>query len=205
MAEEKVFIQSKGPRIEALIDHAPGENGAIITHPHPQYGGNMNNNVVEAVVQAYREKEYTTLRFNFRGVGQSQGNYDQGVGEQEDVRAALVYIFKLGKSAIDLAGYSFGAWVNAQGLKTYDQIERLVMVSPPVNFMDFSFLDHNPRIKLVISGSEDDIAPPAMIKEMLPAWNPEAQFSIIKGADHFYWEKTGKIKRIIHSFLESKG
>ena len=204
MKEERVFIQAGEVKIEGLVDNAPGEKAVIVTHPHPLYGGDMSNNVVDTVVQAYRQKGYTTFRFNFRGVGQSEGNYDEGIGEQEDVLAGLSYLNGLGKSSIDLAGYSFGAWVNALGLKSFDHAKRMIMVSPPVNFIDFSFLGYNARIQLVIAGSEDDIAPPGMIKGMLQAWNPEVHFNIIQGADHFYGGKTDELKKIIRKFLDGK-
>jgi len=176
-----------------------------VTHPHPLYGGEMHSNVVEAVVRAYREKGYATLRFNFRGVGQSQGSYDEGVGEQADVAAALAYLAELGKTSIDLAGYSFGAWVNAQCTEALSDIHRMVMVSPPVNFMDFSFFRQCPKLRLVVAGSEDDIAPPAMIQEMLPVWNPNAVFKVIKGADHFYWGQTGEIEAVIGDLIDLEG
>ncbi|UCF85394.1 MAG: alpha/beta hydrolase [Desulfobacteraceae bacterium] len=204
MPEERIFIQAGEVRIEGLLDNAPGEKAVIVTHPHPLYGGEMNNNVVEAVLQAYREKGYTTLRFNFRGVGQSGGSFDEGIGEQEDVRAALSHLSELGKSSIDLAGYSFGAWVNALGLKGFDDAKRVIMVSPPVNFIDFSFLDYNAKIQLVIAGSKDDIGPPGMIEPMLATWNPEVGYKIIQGADHFYWGKTDEIKKIVRAFLDSE-
>ncbi len=203
MKEEAIVFQSQGFTIEGLFENAPGEKGVVVTHPHPLYGGDMHNNIVESVVKAYREEGYSTLRFDFRGAGQSDGNYDEGVGEQEDVRAALAYLDEFGKSSIDLAGYSFGAWVNALGLKGFEHVNRTVMVSPPVNFIDFSFLEYDSRIRLVISGSDDDIGPPGLIQDMIKKWNPEAQFHIIQGADHFYWGKTGEIERIIRAFLEN--
>jgi len=204
MKEERVFIQAGEVKIEGRVVNTPGEKAVIVTHPHPLYGGDMSNNVVETVVKAYRQKGYTTFRFNFRGVGQSEGNYDEGIGEQEDVRAGLSYLNGLGKSSIDLAGYSFGAWVNALGLKSFDHAKRMIMVSPPVNFIDFSFLGYNAKIQLVIAGSEDAIAPPGMIEEMLQAWNPEVHFNIIQGADHFYGGKTGGKQKIIRNFLDGK-
>lgn len=201
MAERKVYIESEGLKIEGLMDDSSGERAVIVTHPHPLHGGNMYNNVVESIVEAYREKGYSTLRFNFRGVDQSEGSYDQGVGEQENVRACINFLCEQGKPLIELAGYSFGAWVNAMGIGSFLQVERMLMVSPPVGVMDFSFLDYSPKIQMVIAASEDDIGPPAMIKDMLPVWNPDASFKIIQGADHFYWGKTSEIKRIIHDFL----
>ena len=204
MTEERIVVQSKGVRLEGLMENAPGDKAVVVTHPHPQFGGDMHNNVVESVVQAYGHKGYSSLRFNFRGVGNSEGSYDQGIGEQEDVKTALAYLGELGKSSIDLAGYSFGAWVNALGLNAFDHTKRMIMVSPPVNFIDFSFLGYNAKIQLVIAGSKDDIAPPEMIKGMLQSWNPEVHFNIIQGADHFYGGKTSEIVRIIQDFLDGE-
>ena len=202
MTEEIIFFRSGGLKIEGMLDSAPGAKAVVITHPHPLYGGDMYSNVVESVTRAFRKSGYTTLRFNFRGVGKSEGVHDEGIGEQEDVGAALEYLGELGNSFVDLAGYSFGAWVNAMGLGRFELVERMIMVSPPVNFIDFSLLGYDPKIKLVIAGSNDDIAPPGMIQKMLPAWNPEARFEIIQGADHFYLGKTGEIEDIVRNFLE---
>ena len=183
MKEERVFFKSNGLKIEGLISEGQTRNGVVVTHPHPLYGGEMHSNVVESVVRAYGKKGYTTLRFNFRGVGRSEGGYDNGTGEQEDVRAAVTFLRGLGKTSIDLAGYSFGAWVNAQCIESLTDVNRMIMVSPPVNFLDFSFLEYSEKIRLVIAGSEDDIASTAMIKDMIPVWNPEAEFNRVR----LYW------------------
>ncbi len=205
MAEETVHIKSGSLKIEGLLDNTPGEKAVIVTHPHPLYGGNMHSNVVEAVLETYRDRGYSTFRFNFRGAGQSEGAFDDGIGEQEDVKAALAYLSDLGKSSIHLAGYSFGAWVNVLCLPGSAEVDKVVMVSPPVNFIDFSFLGCDPRILLVIAGAQDDIAPPEMIQKMITKWNPEARFRIIQGADHFYGGKTGDIKEVIKEFLDREG
>ena len=205
MKEERVVFTSQKLTIEGLISESQGQKGVVVTHPHPLYGGSMNNNVVESVVQSYRKKGYTTLRFNFRGVGESGGVYDNGTGEQEDVRAAVAYLTQLGKTSIDLAGYSFGTWVSARGIDGLSHVRRMVMVSPPVNFMDFSFFRLCPRLRLVITGSEDDIAPPGMIEAMLPVWSPDAVFRIVKGADHFYWGKIHEIQAAICGLIDLEG
>ena len=205
MKEERVSFKSNGLKIEGLISESQTRNGVVVTHPHPLYGGEMHNNVVESVVRAYGQKGYTTLRFNFRGVGRSEGGYDEGNGEQEDVRAAVAYLCGLGKTSIYLAGYSFGAWVNAQCIESLTDVKRMIMVSPPVNFLDFSFLKYCAKIRLVIAGSEDDIASPAMIKDMIPVWNSEAEFNIIKGADHFYCGKTGELEAVIGDLVDIEG
>ena len=201
MAEEKIFFESEGQQIEGLLEKLPGDPAVVITHPHPLYGGDMYNNVVEAIAQAYREQSYSTLRFNFMGVGQSEGKFDEGMGEQGNVLSAINYLADLGKKNIDLAGYSFGAWVGARGLKNFDRVKRLMMVSPPANSIDFSFLTNSPKLQMVIVGTEDDIAGPKKIETMMPTWNPKATLKIIQGADHFYAGKTYEIKSILHEFL----
>jgi uncharacterized protein len=161
----------------------------------------MHNNVVKAVANAYREQGYSTLRFNFRGVGLSEGDYDNGTGEQQDVHAALRYLTKLGKTKVDLAGYSFGSWVNALGIEAFTEAERLIMVSPPVDFIDFGFLKYNAKIQLVICGTLDDIAGYRNVERMLPSWNDQSTFRVIEGADHFYLGYEDEIKRVIGEFL----
>jgi alpha/beta superfamily hydrolase len=202
MAEEEIFFDSEGLKIEGLMENLEGEKAVVVTHPHPLYGGEMHNNVVEAIAQAYREQGYSTLRFNFRGVGRSEGAYDDGKGEQEDVRAALKFLSSLGKRRFDLAGYSFGAWVNALGREKIAQVRRMVMVSPPVNFVSFDFLKYEPKIKLVIVGSRDEIAGYKTIEKLMHEWNPKATLRIIEGADHFYWGYSEALKAIIGEFLD---
>lgn len=203
VAEKSVVFESGGLKLEGLLDRVEGDRGVVITHPHPQYGGTMHNNVVESLVKAYGKAGYTTLRFNFRGMGRSEGHYDEGVGEQADVGCAVAYLKNLGLSSVDLAGYSFGAWVNAQAIGTLNDVARMIMISPPVNFMDFSFLQYTPKIQLIIAGSRDDIAPPDMIQKMLPGWNKDTDLRIIQGADHFYWGETGEIESIVGDFLKT--
>jgi alpha/beta superfamily hydrolase len=202
MTEEKIVINSDKIRLEGIVKILHGDRGVVVTHPHPLHGGDMHNNVVEAVCRAYQEKGYSTLRFNFRGVGQSEGGYEEGIGEQDDVKAAIDYLSDLGKEEIDLAGYSFGSWVNALGINRYEKVKRAIMISPPVGLMDFSCLINNPKIRLVITGSEDEIADYRSVKDKITSWNRRAIFKVIKGADHFYWGNTGDLQKTIAEFLE---
>jgi len=199
MAEEKVFLEVDGLKIEGMLGSLPGEQGVVISHPHPLYGGSMHNSVVKTVAQAYREQGYSTLRFNFRGVEKSEGDFDNGVGEQEDVKAALK---TLGKKNMDLVGYSFGAWVNALGLPKFEKAQRFIMVSPPVSFINFSFLEYSPKIKLIICGTRDEIAEYKKVEKMLPKWNDQALFRVIQGADHFYSGYEEELKEILREFLK---
>ena len=198
---EKILIQSDNLQIEGLLDRRTTDKGAVISHPHPLYGGNMYAAGVESIVHAYWKKGYTTLRFNFRGVGSSQGLYDNGVGEQQDVLAALSFLSETGTTQIDLAGYSFGAWVNAHAVQPDTPVERMVLVSPPVGFMDFTKITAIDRLKLVVTGSRDQIAPAEQIETLLPSWNPEARLEIIEGADHFYAGYLDRLEKILDACL----
>lgn len=201
MAEQRVFITSGNLQLEALLDLVRGAAGVVVTHPHPLYGGDMENAVVEAVVRVYRSRGYSTLRFNFRGVGMSRGSYDDGRGEQEDVRSALRFLAAQGANKIDLAGYSFGAWVNLLANPVAARPERLILISPPVAFLDFSSVGFTPPLKLVVAGSRDQFAPPEQIRRLLPGWNPEARLEVVAGADHFYWGYGEALETILGDFL----
>ncbi|MBW2310254.1 MAG: alpha/beta hydrolase [Deltaproteobacteria bacterium] len=197
MVEEKIAFHSDTIQIEGLVYLQDGDKAAVITHPHPLYGGSMYNQVVEIMTTVYQKKGFSTLRFNFRGVGSSQGNYDQGEGEREDVRSALHYLHERGKSAIDLAGYSFGAWVNARIMDSEPLINRIIMVSPPVAFLDFSSLAPSPKIRVVIAGERDEIAPAERIRDLVSAWNPAAHFEVIEGANHLYFGRIDTLYSVL--------
>ena len=200
---EKIRFLSEGYEIEGRLEKGSRQKGAVITHPHPLYGGDMFNNVVAAISKVYSQKGYTTLRFNFRGVGNSQGSYAEGLGEQDDVRAAIAYLADSNVDQIDLAGYSFGAWVNALTTISEPQLAKakMIMVSPPVAFIDFGSISNLDNLRLIISGSRDDIAPPDLIKKACPGWNAAAQVEVIEGADHFYMGYTDKLEAILAAYL----
>ncbi len=206
MTEKTIMLTAGALKLEAMLNEIPGEHGVVVTHPHPLYGGNMHNNVVSAIVQAYRQAGYSTLRFNFRGTGASEGEHENGIGEQQDVEAALAYLSDLGKRVIDLAGYSFGAWVNTLVLANVDQINRLILVSPPMALLDFSNLDCIERVRekigLIVVGDSDEIAgQPNVIDQKIKSWNPASVFRIIPGADHFYSGKTVELKANLANYL----
>jgi alpha/beta superfamily hydrolase len=181
--EEQIFFMSGKLHIEGMFETAPGSCGVVITHPHPLYGGDMDNPVVIALRGAYLRRGFSTLRFNFRGVGESDGRFDNGSGERRDVGAALAFLAGRGVATIDLAGYSFGSWVNA-GLTA--GFQRMVMVSPPVAFISFDPPAPIPTLSLIVTGGRDDIAPAGMISAYKSQWNPAAAFELLPDADHFY-------------------
>ncbi len=203
--EEKLTIPSGGYALEGLWQAGTGDRGVVITHPHSLYGGTMHNPVVETIQSAYRHNGYATLRFNFRGVGGSQGDFDNGIGEQNDVRAAIASIQEKGVSAVDLAGYSFGAWVNARLIANDPiAIASMLMVAPPVGFIEFGDVSTLSCLKMVVTGSRDDIAPASQIRDLLSIWNSDTRFEIIDGCDHFYAGYLDKLNSILTSFLQNQ-
>jgi len=201
MMEEKIRFHSKGLVIEGLLCTQEGERAVVITHPHPLYGGNMYNQVVETLVMIYQDKGFSTLRFNFRGAGNSEGSYDHGKGEKEDVRSAVRYLYDRGKRQPHLAGYSFGAWVNAKITNTESMLGSMIMISPPVTLLDFSFLSFNPKIEAVVTGDKDDIAAADRIRSLIYTWNPEASFEVIEGADHFYSGRIDTLNSVLSRLI----
>lgn len=172
--------------LHGLYSENPGPKAVVITHPHPLMGGDMHNPVVERLQKIYKSMGYATLRFNFRGTGRSGGEHDHGIGEKEDVLAAHGFLSSRGHTAIDLAGYSFGAYVNLATACESTEFSRVVLVSPPVDFMDFGNLTGASTLHLVVTGEDDTYATPDHIKKLLKIWNKNAIFNIIPGADHFF-------------------
>ncbi len=165
---------------------------AIILHPHPQFGGTMNNKVVYNLHYAFHDIGFTVLRFNFRGVGRSQGEYDQGVGELSDAAAALDYLQTLNPNAKNcwVAGFSFGAWIGMQLLMRRPEIQGFVSVAPPANMYDFTFLAPCPSSGLIINGTADRVVPPADIAGLADKLKQQKGItithSVIEGASHFF-------------------
>ncbi len=198
MPERIEFTSDNGIVLEGLLSEGTTGRGVILTHPHPLYGGDMTNIVVETIQKAYLRKKHTTLRFNFRGVGRSAGTYDDGNGEQADVVAAFDFLKRKNLQAIDLAGYSFGAWVIAQMIDR-TPADAVFMVSPPAAMMKFESKAPIPNLKLVVTGSRDEFAPPDLVGKLVQTWNPDAAFTMIPGADHFFYGFTDKLTKIIQN------
>jgi alpha/beta superfamily hydrolase len=165
---------------------------AIILHPHPLYGGTMNNKVVYNLHYAFHQIGFTCLRFNFRGVGRSQGEYDHGIGELSDAAAALDYLQALNPNAkiCWVAGFSFGAWIAMQLLMRRPEIQGFVAVAPPANQYDFSFLAPCPSSGLIISGEADRVVPPADVGNLADKLKQQKGITIthetIPSASHFF-------------------
>lgn len=201
-AIEETVVFNAGPvRLEGRLHRAAGPDAVVITHPHPLYGGELENPVVAALAGVYQRLGHTTLRFNFRGVGASGGSYDDGRGEQDDVRAAAHYLAGLGKTVSDLAGYSFGAWVHLHLDPSLATVRRQLLVAPPVAYLEFN-VSAVPAAELrVIVGDRDPLAPLAQLREQMLGWHPSAHLQVLPGADHFYVNALGRLAALAEQAL----
>lgn len=198
--EENVTIPSTGVNLEGRFLAGGTTGGVLITHPHPLYGGSMDNNVVWTARQAFAARGWSTLRFNFRGVGQSTGAYGNVVAEVEDVAAVLAFLKKRTGGPYWVIGYSFGAAVAARALLTGLEADGTVLISPPIAFMAMDFLPQTPRVKLIIAGDRDDLCPLADLRSCLSAVQPPVEIAVITGADHFYGGREEQLFQILKNY-----
>lgn len=202
--ETQVEIICKEVRLEGILNQGNSQKAVVVSHPHPLYGGDMDNPVVMGIAEAFLKKGFTTLRFNFRGTGNSSGAFDNGTGEQEDVRAAVGYMTDQGFQDIALAGYSFGARMNATLVSKGYRVEDHIMVSPPVGFMSFDDIERMPCTGLIVTGGKDEIAPPELIARHIKRWGISPRFDIIKNCDHFYSGCLHKLETLVTDYLSQK-
>jgi hypothetical protein len=174
--------------------------GVVITHPHPLFGGSMNNNVVWTAERAFHSRGWATLCFNFRGVGGSTGSYGGGEAEAEDVAAALKFLQKRTPGPHYLVGYSFGAFVVGQAQRQGLTAADAVLISPPVAFMQMAWLPEVPHLKLIVAGDQDEIAPLLDLQTMLAAVEPPVPLVVIRGADHFYGGREDRLFQALRDF-----
>jgi len=196
MPEEKVFFTSSSLHLEGLLDGISGQNGVVICHPHPLMGGTMHNNVVEAIQEVFAAENYATLRFNFRGVGGSQGAYDEGRGESEDIRAACHFMKSIGCQNVNFVGYSFGAWAGAQLIARENIFTVNIFVAPPIDILKFDLVNLQNKIALVICGENDQFCWSASLEQMIK--KIKAQKIVIREADHFFFGRENELKDILH-------
>ncbi|MEM1376811.1 MAG: alpha/beta hydrolase [Pseudomonadota bacterium] len=190
---EVIFNGPEG-RLEGRYQPAPEKDApiAMILHPHPQFGGNMNNPMIYNLFYMFQQRGFTTLRFNFRGIGRSQGEFDHGAGELSDAASALDWVQSLHPEAkfCWVAGYSFGAWIGMQLLMRRPEIEGFMSISPQPNSYDFAFLAPCPSSGLIIHGSEDRVAPPDAVQGLVDKLHTQKGILItqrtMEGANHFY-------------------
>jgi len=199
MKEETVFFHAGNLSLQGSCAETGTDKGVVISHPHPQMGGNMWNNVVETLVLSFYRKGYSTLRFNFRGVGSSEGAYDGGNGEQDDILAAATYLETMGKKDIILAGYSFGAWITVKVTGRHQKFTGVILISPPVHFLEFDFSACYEKIGLMICGDQDQFSSPGSLSVI--ASRIHSDLEVITGADHFYNGKEHALAEILDRYV----
>lgn len=207
---EVIFTGPSG-RLEGRYQPGTGDNPpiAVVLHPHPRYGGTMNNKIVYNLFQSFVARGFTTLRFNFRGIGRSQGEYDNGIGELSDAASALDWMQSFNPNAPTcwVAGYSFGAWIGMQLLMRRPEIGGFISVSPPASIFDFSFLAPCPSSGLIVHGTKDDTVPEADVATLVAKLQQQRGITIdyrkIPGATHFYEDKLDRLDKEVNTYLDA--
>ncbi|MHB8158804.1 MAG: alpha/beta hydrolase [Desulfocucumaceae bacterium] len=200
----KTTISSRGPGLEACLQ-LPGKTGpfpgVVLCHPHPLYGGNMDNNIILSVSKSLSGRGIASLRFNFRGVGNSKGQFGNGLGEKEDALAALEYLAgheAIDKGRIGIAGYSFGGMV-AMGAGSQSSAVRAIAAISPV--IDPGVLKGCTKPKFIVCGSKDHIVNTAAVEREVAAMADPKDIEIIPGADHFWYELEEMVASRVMNFF----
>jgi alpha/beta superfamily hydrolase len=205
----EVIMNGPEGRLEGRYQHGDGPAApiALMLHPHPQHGGTMNNKVVYALYHVFAQHGFSVLRFNFRGVGRSQGKFDRGEGELSDAAAALDWLqtYNVNASSCWIAGFSFGAWIGMQLLMRRPEISGFISIAPPANIYDFSFLAPCPSSGLVIQGDKDDVVPHESVAKLIQKLSNQRDikidYKILKGANHFFSDHLDQLKDAVNDYL----
>jgi hypothetical protein len=208
---EIIFTGPAG-RLEGRFQPAKRKNGpiAIILHPHPQFGGTMNNQIVYQLYYMFAKRGFAVLRFNFRGVGRSQGEFDHGSGELSDAAAALDWVQSTHADARScwVAGFSFGAWIGMQLLMRRPEVEGFISIAPPANLHDFTFLAPCPSSGLIVHGDQDKVVPPKDVQTLVDKLKTQKGIkidqTIIKGANHFFENNVDELLEICANYVDMR-
>jgi hypothetical protein len=204
-----VIFNGPEGRLEGRYQHSKRPNApiALMLHPHPQYGGTMNNKVVYTLFHAFVRQGFSVLRFNFRGVGRSQGVFDRGEGELSDAASALDWLQTYNDSSPScwIAGFSFGAWIGMQLLMRRPEINGFVSVAPPANMHDFSFLAPCPSSGLILQGDKDEVVPEPSVKRLVDKLSSQRgiaiDYRVVSGADHFFQDEMEELSGHVDDYL----
>jgi alpha/beta superfamily hydrolase len=205
----EVIMNGPEGRLEGRYQpgNSPNAPIALMLHPHPQHGGTMNNKVIYALFQSFQKQGFAVLRFNFRGVGRSQGKFDRGEGELSDAAAALDWLQTINPNASQcwIAGFSFGAWISMQLLMRRPEISGFISVAPPANIYDFSFLAPCPSSGLMIQGDQDTIVPQESVNKLVTKLSHQRgikiDFRMVPGASHFFTEHLEQLTQSVDDYL----
>jgi alpha/beta superfamily hydrolase len=205
-AGQPVLFPSDGISLEGLLHLPEGDGpfpGAVICHPHPQYGGDMHNNVVGALVRACLDSGIAALRFNFRGVGASKGSYEGGAGELKDVAAAVDCLKseeRIDASRVVLVGYSFGALMALRHAAASPGLGAVIAVSPPAVAGPFVGIFIEPPL-LLVAGDRDEYCDTGVLASYREKLGRNVQLEVVPGVDHFWWGSDDRLAEIVTGFI----
>ncbi len=208
---EVIFNGSAG-RIEGRF-HPHAEKDApvaLILHPHPAHGGTMNSKIVYALHRSFSDRGFSTLRFNFRGVGRSEGCYDKGEGELSDAASALDWLQSINPQThrFWVAGFSFGAWIGMQLLMRRPELEGFISISPPANLYDFNFLAPCPVSGLIVQGTGDTVVSHesvgTLVNKLRNQKGIRIDYETIEGSDHFFTNHLATLQSYVNQYLEQR-
>jgi alpha/beta superfamily hydrolase len=206
----EVLFTGPAGRLEGR--YSPGKSPsapiALVLHPHPQHGGTMNNKVVYNMYQQFVERDFATLRFNFRGIGKSQGSYDRGEGELADAASALDWLQALNPNcrSVWISGFSFGSWIGMQLLMRRPEIDTFISIAPPASLLDFNFLAPCPTSGLIVHGGADTLVPEASVSKLVQKLSHQRgitiDYRLIPSATHFFTEHMPDLMGHVGSYLD---
>src|SRR6201999_737553 len=208
----EVVLAGAAGRIEARYSAGKTENApiALVLHPHPKAGGHMNNPVTVQLFHLFMTRGFSVLRFNFRGVGKSQGEFDSGIGELADAATALDWLQSTHPAASQcwVAGFDFGAWVGMQLLMRRPETDGFISVSPPTNMYDFSFLAPCPASGLILHGSADNVTPPVEVERVVSKLRTQKgiviDYDLVQSATHFWAENIPDVEKGVGAYLDKR-
>ena len=209
MFHRNFFLAGKAGRLEAMLWTAPASDSglvALVCHPHPLFGGTMHNKVVYQAAKALHRRNIPVLRFNFRGAALSEGEHDQGWGEQDDVRTAIDFLGReFPARPILLAGFSFGSWVGLRVGCQDQRVTQLIGLGIPVDNSDLTYLRDCSKPKLIIQGENDQFGARANVEALFAALSGPKRLVIVAAADHFFQGKLHEVAAAIDNWLDETG
>jgi alpha/beta superfamily hydrolase len=200
----QVWIDGPAGRLEGSVREAEAPRAAaVFAHPHPLYGGTLHNPVVFHADRETNQAGLMTVRFNFRGVGASEGEHDRGNGEVRDVAAAAEWIRELVPGVpLVIVGYSFGAWCGLRYAVDEPAVAGFVGIGLPVRHFDFSVIERFERPVAVVHGSEDELGSPEEVERVLAAARPRPRLDILEGATHLFSGRAPEVgQRVAQSIV----
>ena len=208
----EIFIPGPAGRLEAKYYKNPkfGSPVAIVLHPHPQYGGTMNNRIVQLMYNIFLENNFSVIKVNFRGVGKSDGEFDNGQGELADAAAALDWLERenLDNSQCWITGFSFGSLIAMQLLMRRPEINRFVAISPQPNVYDLSFLSPCPSSGIMVYGNKDELVPIQNIDELNKRLSIQkginVEFVSVPEANHFFSKQEESLSKILNKYIKKE-